>query len=840
MKNSPSKIAQVLILGFALTSTSAELAADIPQIDDFDIGSGLWYNFIVENGNATASISNEGEPINAGGYAELAGVSLYIDSWGDWAQASLGVSAENNGVSYDLAQCREGFSYKYKGNAHRFGLQSKKNDLQVIHYEDIASAANNWTSVTVNSFVRDEYDAAYLAGDINIPLDLSKVMDIHWSVRPSDENVTTSGYLQIKDFECETAPPTTAAGIASYHGRLYACGNQICGEKSGKTVQVKGPSFDLSLPDPSWAWGYKFYKTETVNALVDNWNAQVVRAFLAVSVNKDRDGKANDWSYEYKPNENWSLVKEVVDAAIAKDIYVIINWGSHFAHESAETALAKDFFTNPELAGQYGNNPNVIFEIYNEPIGQTGLWSKTSWATIKTYHNTMIKAIRDAGFNNLILLGTPNWDAEVNAGISDLPTDPENNYAFVFHFYANTHKIDGQAWFATDKTYRSLLQSVLNANSPIFVSEYGTVDADGTGTVNAAEADKWHAFLNENKISSAAWGVSSTEPTGFWVNSPLFLDDILGADISHWNDPKNMTKNGRYLYRLFTGNDTTTNGQEYVIQWPEFTGASSSIPTSGYYGWADAANGVTYQIQDITNGGKFDVQLGSKGIYAGFGTWIQNQSIGLEKCQYGITYSYLGAAHTFWIYLPPDDSQLQSKRTLKKTTAWTQATHQWKYFDDFSGIIKSFVWQILAGEANKTSESLQVKDVLCLDPSTPPPSSSSTTPSSSSTTPSSSGTTPSSSSTTLSSSSGDDTPIRLPQIATSNHVMQIANGVSLSVKSNATIQVFNLNGKSVLHTPYLPSGVYNVSLKHLPKGMYIVKVKFSNRGSDRILRVPVL
>jgi endoglucanase len=798
MRSNLSKFAFVAGTLLALAFTSAIFAAEVPKIDDFDINSGYWYNFTVADGNATASISNQDAAVNAGGYAELAGVSLYINSWSDWAQASLGVSAENNGVSYDLAQCREGFSYKYKGNAHRFSLLSKKNNLQVIHYEDIASAASNWTPVTVNSFVRDEYDAANCYGNLpcstkeTIPLNLSNVEDIQWSVRPVNEKVTTTGYLQIKDFECETAPPTTAAGIASYHGRLHACGSQICGEKSGKPVQVKGPSFFMS--NSNWA-GHEFLKTETLNALVDGWNATLVRAPLSLEPGRNETGTANGYGYEDKPDENWSLVKEVADAAIAKDIYVIVDWHSHFAHE--KTDLAKEFFTNPKLAGQYGNNPNVIFEIYNEPTGN-------SWAPVKTYANAVIKAIRDAGFKNLILIGTPYYSAQVNAGISDLPTDPENNYAFVFHFYANSHKIDEKPYFATSGTYRSLLQSVLNVNRPIFVSEYGIYDADGLGTINAAESDKWHAFLNEKKISSAAWHVGVGEVSGLWLNSPLLLDKIFGANISHWTDPKNMTRNGRYLYRLLTGKDTTTNGQEYVIQWPKFTGTSSSIPTSSYYGWTDEANGATYTIQDIANGGKFEVRLGGNISYAGFGTWIASQSIGQGKCQYGIAYSYLGAAHQFSI--TPDDNELSSGRSLKKTTAWTQVTHQWNYFDEFSNTIKSLSWAISVSDANKTKDSLLVKDVLCLDQSSLP-------------------------------SNG----INLPQNSNQQtfRIQSMSNAIVLeNLPKNTKVEVYNLQGKQI-YSAY-PENPKILRIGVQTKGIYIVKVKFGNQGSSSILRVPVL
>ncbi|MCL2101257.1 MAG: glycosyl hydrolase family 8 [Fibromonadales bacterium] len=88
----------------------------------------------------------------------------------------------------------------------------------------------------------------------------------------------------------------------------------------------------------------------------------------------------------------------------------------------------------------------------------------------------------------------------------------------------------------------------------------------------------------------------------------------------------------------------------------------------------------------------------------------------------------------------------------------------------------------------------------------------------------------------LASGNNDNTPILLPQIATSNHVAQTKNGISLSATTDATIAVYNLNGTLVSKQNYA-SGVYKVSFGHLPKGMYIVRVSF---GSNvEVLHVPI-
>jgi len=79
-------------------------------------------------------------------------------------------------------------------------------------------------------------------------------------------------------------------------------------------------------------------------------------------------------------------------------------------------------------------------------------------------------------------------------------------------------------------------------------------------------------------------------------------------------------------------------------------------------------------------------------------------------------------------------------------------------------------------------------------------------------------------------------PTPIPQIATGNLLTQTQNGINLAAKTNATIAVYNLNGKLISQQTYF-AGNHSISLSHLPKGFYIVKASF---GSEKqILRIAV-
>ncbi len=218
----------------------------------------------------------------------------------------------------------------------------------------------------------------------------------------------------------------------------------------------------------------KFYNAGSVTDLKNNWHASILRASMGVEYYggylSDRQG-------------NIKRVEAVVDAAIKNDMYVIIDWHSSHAEDQKNDAII--FFQ--EMAHRYGKYPNVIYEIYNEPLN-------VSWVnTIKPYATAVISAIRKEDPDNLIIVGTPNWSQDVDVAARD-PLGGKN-IAYTFHFYAGTH---GQP-------FRNKVMTALNKGLPVFVTEWGTVNADGSGPVNIQETSAWIRFLNNNKISYVNW-----------------------------------------------------------------------------------------------------------------------------------------------------------------------------------------------------------------------------------------------------------------------------------------------------------------------------------------------
>jgi len=294
----------------------------------------------------------------------------------------------------------------------------------------------------------------------------------------------------------------------SVHGALSVSGTKIV-DQNGNVVSFAGNSFFWS--NTYWD-AEEFYNAEVVKWLQDDWGSTIVRVAMGVD-------EVN--GYLDRPEENLNRIKTVVDAAIANGMYVIIDWHSHHAENYQPEAIA--FFQ--QMAREYGDNPNVIYEIYNEPI-------HVSWSdTVKPYAQAVISAIREIDPDNMIIVGTPTWSQDVDIASLD-PIQGVNNIAYTLHFYAATH----------GETLRQKAQTAINNGLPLFVTEWGTVEASADGLVDHLETDRWISFLETNHISHCNWSVndkvegasivfSGANPLGGWSETDLTESGLKAKEI---------------------------------------------------------------------------------------------------------------------------------------------------------------------------------------------------------------------------------------------------------------------------------------------------------------------
>ena len=277
------------------------------------------------------------------------------------------------------------------------------------------------------------------------------------------QNLTPTNYT----FTAPTAP-TQLPAISVDNGQVLF---------GGEAKSIAGVSLFWS----NFGWGGSgFYTKETVKSLKDNWNAKLIR----VAFGTDDYGSYFDdfWSHRLK-------LFEVVNAAIENDMYVIIDWHAHTIKSDPTNPARNPTAFFKEMAEKYGSYNNVIYEIFNEPLDEN--WS----GSIKPYAEGVINTIRAIDPDNLIIVGTRNWSQRVD----EAANDPINgtNIAYTLHFYADTHRED----------IRNFARTAIEKKAALFVTEWGTVAAAGTGNANARETLLWMDFLHENNISHANWAL---------------------------------------------------------------------------------------------------------------------------------------------------------------------------------------------------------------------------------------------------------------------------------------------------------------------------------------------
>ncbi len=274
-------------------------------------------------------------------------------------------------------------------------------------------------------------------------------------------------------------------GPVSYYGALGTSGGKIIGQKNSQEAVVRGMS---------WFWsdatGLPYYSKTVLNWAVENLKIDVIRFAMGITSYKETTGAADmmstGYSYSSAPDGYKAIVDQMVEAAVENDIYIILDWHSHRAQ--SEQAIAKEFFE--WAAAKYANVPNVIFEIYNEPL--------CDWGTITGYAGAVIPGIRKSS-QNLVLVGTPSWSQLTQyGGVAG------GNIGYVFHFYAGTH---------TTGSYSGRITSAKGSGSPVFITEWGTVNADGAGSANEGSTNSWFTFMDNNNISSCNWSLRQSNGT---------------------------------------------------------------------------------------------------------------------------------------------------------------------------------------------------------------------------------------------------------------------------------------------------------------------------------------
>ena len=288
------------------------------------------------------------------------------------------------------------------------------------------------------------------------------------------------------------------------NGALSIKNNRIVNQQ-GIDPQLHGISLSWSI----WQ-GQKFYTPAVVDWLVSDFKISILRVAMAVQP---------DSGYLQQPDRQLKLVQSVIDEAIKDGIYVLIDWHDH--HSNMHVAESKAFFAM--MAKKFIGVPNVIYEIWNEP-------EAISWDTVKNYALQVIPEIRKYDTNNLVVVGSPHWDQDVDVAAAD-PIMGYNNIAYSFHFYASDPN--------HQQGLRDKADIAIKKGLPIMVTEWGVGEASGDGKFDKDEVKIWMNWLKANKLSWANWNITDKHET-----TALLLP---GASVNGGWTTDQLTPAGNYI-----------------------------------------------------------------------------------------------------------------------------------------------------------------------------------------------------------------------------------------------------------------------------------------------------
>ncbi len=316
-------------------------------------------------------------------------------------------------------------------------------------------------------------------------------MPIKWSSNVNDGTYTAKDYgkdqitITMGDFEKEfniniVKPTKKKEFVVTKYGQLNTK-NGFVGDANGDKVCLMGPSYFWSCSADLW------WCKETIDFLVDQYNIQILRLPIAIapcgsdgqtSCSTDSEGKINTWNEEnflQKPEKVKKMVDEVIKACIENDIYVIIDFHEHKAQDW--TDLAKEFFTY--FASKWNEYPNIMYEIFNEPIDANSV--------VVDYAKKVIPTIRQYDKNNIIIVGSTQYSREPHGVTS--AGDGQTNIAYTWHGYAEYgHQSDWDG------------HSDWNNGIPVVVTEWGYGNAGDGGM---------HSIFKQKGVINCFWSMSN-------------------------------------------------------------------------------------------------------------------------------------------------------------------------------------------------------------------------------------------------------------------------------------------------------------------------------------------
>jgi aryl-phospho-beta-D-glucosidase BglC (GH1 family) len=309
------------------------------------------------------------------------------------------------------------------------------------------------------------------------------------------------------------------------------------------------PHLFRGLDRPSLEWSCSGDIVETdYQTMAQVWHANVVR----VSLNQDcwiqdPNNNAYDSSYAAVVDEQVQWAKKY-----KMDIVLDLHWSDRGDYSVGYNCLntansncqqdmadAHSVIFWQQVAAKYKSDPQVIFELYNEPrIGGSSppasawdLWLNGGQSSGFTVHGMqeLYTTVRNAGANNLVIVGGLSWAFDLSGLTSHALTG--TNIVYNTHVYNQNPK---SQWYAKFGNFA--------ATYPIIATEFG----DHSGSCSTGVVTDFTSYANgnvagagtapPNKLSWTAWAFFAAQtPCSFpsLVNGDYVTPNAMGQVVQN-------------------------------------------------------------------------------------------------------------------------------------------------------------------------------------------------------------------------------------------------------------------------------------------------------------------
>ncbi len=302
-----------------------------------------------------------------------------------------------------------------------------------------------------------------------------------------------------------TPTPPAHASAAGPTG-VRVVGNHLV-DGSGTTLRLVGAN--RSGLEYACAQGWGLFDGPSDQTSVDAmaaWHMNAVR----VPLNEDCWLGINGVSPAYSGTNYQAAVHHYVDELHADGLIAILDL--HWSAPGTTRALSQQPMADADhspafwssVAGSFRADPNVVFDLYNEPhdiswsCWRDGCTTSTGWPTAGMQQ--LVDAVRATGATQPVLAAGLGWAGDLSQWLTWAPTDPAGQLAASAHLYNFSGCNTAACW---DQTVAPVAAKV-----PVVTGEIGENDC-AHGFVDA-----YMAWADRHGVSYLGWSWNTADCAG--------------------------------------------------------------------------------------------------------------------------------------------------------------------------------------------------------------------------------------------------------------------------------------------------------------------------------------